>query len=303
MVTGASGFIGSHVVDRLRERDIDVLAFDRLSSAPHRDDVYRFLGDVRDPVAVTEAVALSDGVIHLAAVLGTSETIDNPQPAVETNIHGSLNVFNACRQYNKRCSYVTVGNFWFANSYSITKTTAENLAWMYNKEHGTQIAVVRALNAYGIRQKAAPVRKIVPNLILPALRGEPITIYGDGEQIADMVPVELVAEVLVRALLVEHGQYIFRPSRETRDNPMKFEAGSGRYTSVNQIAQAVIDIVGQGEIRHVPMRGGEPEGEVVMGDPETLRPLYNGEVPEIETLESALARTVDYYRDTAGVYA
>ncbi len=300
LVTGASGFIGGHVIDRLLADGHTVLAFDHHQSEPS-DGVERFLGDVRDHTAVSEAVAISDGVIHLAGVLGTQETIDDPQPAIETNINGSLNVFQACRRYGRRAVYITVGNYWFWNSYSVTKTTAESFAWMFNREHGTEIAVVRALNAYGPRQKAAPVRKIVPNFILPALRGTPITIFGDGEQVMDMVYVTDVADILVRALTVDHGQYRPTPERHV-DNPAKFEAGTGRATTVNDVARTVIEEVYRqtgslGSVNHVPMRGGEPERSVVLGNPDTLRPLYGGERPDLLALEHGIASTVRWYRE------
>jgi nucleoside-diphosphate-sugar epimerase len=316
VVTGASGFVGGHVVDNLLERGIDVIAFDRLHKGELlRPGVYRFLGDTRDETAVAEAVAVSDGVIHLAGVLGTSETIDNPLPAVETNIRGCLNVFQAVRQYHKRAVYITVGNYWFNNTYSITKTTAENLAWMFNREHGTKIAVVRALNAYGPRQKAAPVRKIMPNFIGQALMGEPITVYGDGEQVMDMIHVRDVADVLVRALLVNHGQYSYLPERNI-DNHMKFEAGTGRPTTVNDVANIVLDEVAKidgqprGAIVHVEMRGGEPPRSVVIGDPSTLDVLWSGSRTDLDgrvlvatrsdrliTLEDGVRESVQWYRN------
>lgn len=315
MVTGASGFIGGHVIDNLLARGLEVVAFDRFQKGELlRPGVFRFLGDTRDETSVTEAVAVCDGVIHLAGVLGTSETIDNPVPAVETNIRGSLNVFQAVRQYHKRAVYITVGNYWFNNTYSITKTTAELLAWMFNREHGTKIAVVRALNAYGPRQKALPVRKIMPNFIGQALRGEPITVYGDGEQVMDMIHVEDVADILVRALLVSHDQYSYLPERGV-DNLVKFEAGTGRETTVNDIANMVLDAVAiyggdRGTIEHVEMRGGEPPRSVVVGDPATLAPLFNGERRDLDgkmlveprhssliTLEEGIEGTVAWYRN------
>jgi UDP-glucose 4-epimerase len=316
VVTGASGFVGGHVVDNLLERGIDVIAFDRLHKGELlRPGVFRFLGDTRDETAVAEAVAVSDGVIHLAGVLGTSETIDNPLPAVETNIRGSLNVFQAVRQYHKRAVYITVGNYWFNNTYSITKTTAENLAWMFNREHGTKIAVVRALNAYGPRQKAAPVRKIMPNFIGQALIGEPITVYGDGEQVMDMIHVRDVADVLVRALLVNHDQYSYLPERNV-DNIVKFEAGTGRPTTVNDVANIVLDEVAKidgqprGSIKHVEMRGGEPPRSVVIGDPSTLDVLWAGSRTDLDgrvlvatrsdrliTLEDGVRESVEWYRN------
>jgi nucleoside-diphosphate-sugar epimerase len=296
LVTGASGFIGQYVVENLVARGIDVIAFDHKQVKAELAGVEQYLGDVRDATAVQEAVAISDGVIHLSGVLGTAETIDNPMPAIETNTIGSLNVFDAVRRYKRRAVYITVGNYWFNNTYSITKTAAEQLAWMFNKEHKTEIAVVRALNAYGPRQKAEPVRKIMPNFILPALQGRPITIYGDGEQVMDMIHVRDVAEVLVRALLVDHGRYAYTPERYI-DNKIKFEAGTGRITTVNDIAKVVLDQVGGGVINHVPMRGGEPDRSMVIGDPATLADLYESKTPELISLEDGVRETIQWYRN------
>jgi nucleoside-diphosphate-sugar epimerase len=294
LVTGASGFIGSYVCDRLEAEGYKAEGFDRVANL--RTTV---LGDVKDAGAVDEAVARCDGVIHCAGILGTAETIARPTSSVRTNIIGSLNVFDACRHYSKPCVYITVGNYWMLNSYSITKTAAEQIAWMFNKEHGTKIAVVRALNAYGPRQKQGPVRKIMPNFIVPALSGEPLVIYGDGEQVMDMIWVEDVADVLVRALVVDHGQYIYRPMRSL-DNPVKFEAGTGRMTTVNEIARLVLLHTGaRSVIKRVPMRAGEPENSVVLGDPDTLKPLYGGTIPKLLSLEEGIERTVRYYRGIA----
>ncbi len=297
LLVGGSGFIARYVAYNLLARDITPMLFDRHlpSNIPSQKPVEFYLGDVANPDSVSEAVALCDGVIHLAGVLGTSETIDNPLPALTTNIYGSLNVFQAIRQYQKKAVYISVGNYWMNNSYSITKTTAEKFAWMFNKEHGTEIAVVRALNAYGAGQKHKPVRKIIPNFILPALRDEEITVYGDGSQIMDMVHASDVADVLVRALLEDHGQYVYTPLQDV-DNSPKFDIGTGRETTVQEIAELVIEMVGSGSIKNVPMRAGEPENSVVLGDPTTLKPLYNGKVPELITLEEGLESTIEYYR-------
>lgn len=307
LVTGASGFIASHVIDHLHSLGHNVIFLDRKSplGLDQCDVPFNFqgmdqyvVGDLQDAGVVSEAIAYSDGVLHVAGVLGTSETIDNPLPAVQTNILGGLNVLQGIKQHKKRGVYITVGNYWMENTYSITKTTMERFVYMFNNEHGTEVAVVRALNAYGPRQKSKPVRKIMPNFILPALRNEPITIYGDGSQVMDMVPVEFVAEVMVKALLVDHGMYRTHPLKGKYGDPdIKFDCGSGRATTVNQIAQTVIDVVGQGSVQHVDMRAGEPVGSVVLGDPTSLKPLFNNHVPVIESLESGVARTVEYYRE------
>jgi UDP-glucose 4-epimerase len=293
LVTGGSGFIGGHVVDRLLELGHTPVIFDRHIRKPP-PGCELILGDVRDPVAVTEAVAHAEGVIHLAAVLGTQETISNPRPAAETNVLGALNVFEAVAQYGLPAAYAAVGNHWMNNGYSISKTCAERFALMYNEERQTRIAVVRALNAYGPRQSvAAPygyskVRKIMPAFICRALSGVPLEVYGDGKQIMDLIHVRDVARVFVRAM-------------ECGPHPMGhvYQAGSGRVTSVLDIANAVVDEVGEGTVEHLPMRPGEPEHSVVVGDPETLSSLF-GERPSFIALDDGIRETVAWFRDTEG---
>jgi len=290
VVTGGSGFIGSHVVDNLISKDFNVIIADqRLERFSERDDVdYTFM-DIRDEVQVTECFARADGFIHLAGVLGTQETITKPLPAAMTNILGGLNIFEAANQYDLRGVYIAVGNHWMNNTYSISKTTAERFAQMFNNERNGKIAVVRALNAYGPNQKPAPpwgsskVRKIIPNFIMPALKNETITIYGDGTQIMDMIYVKDVAEVLVQALINENTTY-----------DKIYEAGSGLRTTVNEIAEEVIKITGTGKIEHVPMRPGEPENSVVIGNPETIKDIFEG---ELTSLKDGLEITVDYYKN------
>ena len=286
LVIGGHGFIGSHVVDKLAEKGINVMVFGREPNKAQpfmpKGDHEFFLGDVKDREAVKTAISLNDGVINLAGILGTSETVDDPYPSVQTNIVGALNVFEGIRAADVPGVQIVVGNHFMNNSYAITKTTAERFALMYNKEHGTRIAVVRGLNAYGPRQKHKPVRKIIPNFVIRAIKGEPIEIYGKGRSIMDMIHVEDLAEVLVRALTVEH---------ETYDRV--FEAGTGIKTTVNDIADVVKDLAGSKEDhKHIPMRAGEPEKSVVLGDPKTLKPL--GKI-KMRDLREGLQSTIQWY--------
>lgn len=287
LVTGF-GFIGSHVVEELAARGIHAVVFDRYQ--PKNDwfnvDVpYDFiLGDIRDRNAISEAVGLCDGAINLAGILGTSETVDNPFPSVETNVIGGLNFLEACRNHDKPGVQIAVGNHFMNNTYAITKTTVERLALMYNKEHGTKIAVVRGLNAYGERQKHKPVRKITPNFVCSALRSESIKIFGNGESIMDMIYVKDLARILVEALLNPNVKY-----------DKIYSAGTGVKTTVNDIAQVVNDLtMNHQPVVHVPMRAGEIAESVVLGEPETLAEL--GITPDsLTTLTKGMLKTIDWY--------
>lgn len=285
LVTGGNGFIGSHVVDYLKENGYHVTILDRYSK-PHRNDVNFVLGDVRDRNLVMALAAEHQGIINLAAILGTSETVEHPKGTVHSNMLGALNVFDAAKQFSIRVTHITVGNYWMNNPYAITKNAAEKMALLYNEKFGTKISVVRGLNAYGERQKAAPVRKIIPNLVLPALRENPILIYGDGEQKMDMIYIKDLAKTLCLALTLDHNAW-----------HTIFEAGSGDAPTVNEIARLVMNLTqSKSEIRHIAMRRGEPDRAVVKGYPETLAPLGLSS-SHFMPLEDGLKKTVAYYSE------
>jgi len=274
LITGGTGFIGQWVVTALRAREFSPVIFDR-HYVPRDPTTETIMGSVSDKVAVDHAVSGVGGVIHLAAQLGTQETVEYPDFAFETNVRGSLNVFGAVRHYGVPAVYISVGNYWMDNPYSISKHTAERIALMFNREHGTQITIVRGYNAYGPGQKVGPVRKIIPNFIVPALKDEAITIYGDGTQIMDMIYVADLAEILVDAL------------EQSQEGVI--EAGTGRPTTVHLIAEKVRRAVGKGQLTFAPMRPGETEHAIVLANPPHPKATT--------TLEEGLDRTIPYYAE------
>lgn len=283
LVTGGNGFIGQYTCDELRGQGHTPVMFDRHVKGDSVAAEF-ILGDIRDDVAVMEAVSRVDAVIHLAGVLGTQETIKNPRPAFDVNINGGLNIMEACTHYAVPLVNIAVGNWFANNSYAISKHTVERLLQMYVRDRGLNGCTVRAVNAYGPRQVAAApygpskVRKIVPAFVCRALAGNPIEVYGDGLQIMDMVHVRDVAKILVAALGGPAG--------------VTYEAGPGKNTTVLEVAKAVIAEVGGGAVEHLPMRPGETNGTVVKADPDTLKPLG---FTEFVSLEDGIKETVAWY--------
>lgn len=280
-ITGGQGFIGSHIVDKLVETGNEVVIFDRHDHRtllpPHTEF---FQGDVRDSTAVVELAAHVDGIIHLAAVLGTQETIQNPRPSAETNILGSLNVFEAANQYDLPVVYAGVGNHWMRDhgtgAYTISKTAAEDFTRMFNKYRNGKVTTVRPVNAYGPGQSvAAPfgsskVRKIMPSFICRALTGSPIEVYGDGTQVSDCVYVGDVARIFAAAL-----EY----TAENGGAETPIGVGPENSITVNAIAERVADEVARQtgqervELVHLPMRPGEVPNAVVTANTSTLEIL------------------------------
>lgn len=314
LVTGGSGFIGGYVIEELLANGYKVLTFDHSMPGYVTDPlgpraVEHFMGDIRDATAVTEAVAHVDGVIHLAAVLGTQETISNPRPAAETNILGGLNIFEAANQYRVPVVYAGVGNHWMRSegggTYTITKTAVEDFAKMYVKNRGSQINVVRPVNAYGPRQSVAhpygssKVRKIMPSFIMRALLGEDIQVYGGGTQISDCVHVRDVAKVFVAALKYTEDHGSLWGSGSSWDS---FEVGPAYDAfNVRSIAHLVVEEAGSdSKIVELPMRPGEVEGAIVRADLRSLKLLkeYGIDADDFIPLEEGIRETVQWYRDT-----
>jgi nucleoside-diphosphate-sugar epimerase len=288
LVTGGAGFIGGYVIEELMARGHEPVIFDHYDRGGYTCPV--FLGDVRDATAVTEAMARVEGWIHLAAVLGTQETIQNPRPAAESNLMGGLNILEAAAQYDLPGVYIGVGNHWMNNTYSISKTMIERFVDMFNKNRGTRVNIVRAMNAYGPRQEPSQpfgvsrVRKITPAFVCRALAGQPVEVYGDGSQVSDMVYVSDVARALVGAL--DAGEVFDRV----------VEVGPARHITVQEFAQQVIDCCGSdSKIVNLPMRPGEIPGSTVSADVSTLE-LVNMSADGLVPLDMGLQCTVDYFR-------
>ena len=292
LVTGGAGFIGGHVCTELVKRNHTPVILDHYDRGGYKHPV--MLGDVRDATAVTEAMAHVDGWIHLAAVLGTQETISNPRPAAESNLMGGLNVLEAGVQYDLPGVYIGVGNHWMNNTYSISKTMIERFVDMYNKDRGARVNIIRAMNAYGPGQRAvAPwgsgkVRKITPSFICRALAGLPIEVYGDGSQISDMVYVKDVAVALVNALECARDGHVFDGA---------VEIGPHEHTTVQQFAELVVaECDSSSEIVNLPMRCGEIPQSKVTADVDTLE-WIGMDHSELTPLGIGLPLTVADFRD------
>lgn len=302
-VTGGMGFIGRYVVEELQRKGYTSVIFDhhRRSEREYPSGVEVFLGDVRDEVAMTEFAAHVDGIIHLAAVLGTQETIKNPRPAAHSNLQGGLNFLEACVQYNLPGVYIAVGNWWMNNPYSITKNMVERFVHMFNKDRGARINIVRAVNAYGPRQLAAEpfahgkVRKITPSLVCRALSGMSMELYGGGKQVSDMVYVGDVAKALVLAL---------EAARKGNVLDHAVEVGPVEHKTIREVAEMVNEEMDQCamprvDIVSLPMRPGEKEGDKVTADAETLREI-GFEPEDLVGFAFGLHETVQYFQGSEG---
>ena len=299
-ITGGAGFIGSYVEQYCLEKGHEPVIFDRRRDRWTTLGSQTFLGDVLDPVAVSELGKHVDGIIHLAACLGTQETINNPIPSAATNIIGGLNVLEACVENDIDLAYISVGNYWMDNSYSISKHTIERYIRMYIKHRGLRANIVRGVNAYGPGQSVAPpfgpakVRKITPAFICRALTGEPIEVYGDGEQISDMVHVRDVARALVKALeTAKEGGVL-----DTAVSVGPYPKDSRTVKQVANSIRAKVELSGipQQPIKYLPMRPGEIPGDRVSADPDTLK-LIGMDPDSLIPFHQGIDETIRWFRE------
>lgn len=284
LVTGGHGFIAGYVIEELERRKYLTSALVKHSEKnPILENSSVYYCDIRDDAGVYSAVEHCDGVIHLAGLLGTSENIRQAKIMNDVNVNGALNVLNACDNFKIPCVNIAVGNAGQKNTYSISKTTAEDYAFMYAQNFNTPVSVVRALNAYGPRQSWGKINKIIPTFINKALRGEDISVYGGKKNcsIMDMVYVGDVAKVLVDVLeKVSIGE----------SQGELLEAGTGIGYPVYGIAEMIIRLTNsKSRIIETPMRAGEDERSVV---------IANNPYPiAYANLEDKLLETIEYYKN------
>ena len=293
-ITGGAGFIGSFLVDNFLSKGYEITIFDRHYDAAKFKEygwegkVDFRLGDLKDRDSVFDFVSHVDVVVNLAGLLGTQEMMQNPSEAILVNILGAINVFDAIKLHNKRGFQVCVGNHWMNNPYSITKSVTERFALMYNKEHKTDIRICRGMNIYGPRQKHRPIRKIFPNLVIPALLGKDITIYGTGEQVMDLLYVKDFAEILSRIILTDD-----------IPNNIIFEAGAGEFT-INEAVKKVLELTNStSKVNHIPMRPGEDAMSMVKISDEgwtNLKKYVNYTPVDLTPMDIAMKQSIDWYR-------
>lgn len=195
LVTGADGFIGSHLTEELVKNEYEVKAFvyynsfntwGWLDTLPKNimEHVEIFQGDIRDPHGVKEAVRGTQAIFHLAALIAIPYSYHSPDTYVDTNIKGTLNILQAAREYNVErvlvtstsevygtAQYVPIDEnhpFQGQSPYSATKIGADRMAESFYRSFQLPVTIVRPFNTYGPRQSA---RAVIPTIIMQLLAG------------------------------------------------------------------------------------------------------------------------------------
>ncbi len=263
LITGGSGFIGSHVADKLREHNVTVRVYDMVYPT-FRQDIEFYHGSVLDLESLRMALNQVDAVMHLAAVADVNQVVEDPHYAEGINVRGTINVLEAMRRTGVR-RVIYGSTIWVyegvsaelvdeetplnipAHFYTATKLAGELYCRSYAELYGLETTTLRYGIPYGPRARSAGV---VASFVQKALKGEPLTIAGDGSQYRRFVYVGDLAEGNVAAL------------RSVARNRIYNLDGREKVT-IRQIADAVRRIVGPVELQFVPSRRADVAGKEV----------------------------------------
>ena len=275
LITGGSGFIGSHLAERLLDQGHLVTIIDNLSTGSDNNllkvkkNIEFHHGNILDELLMDQLVAESDYVVHLAAALGVLNIINKPLDSLKTNIQGTEVVLKACEKYTKPVLIASTSEIYGKNdkvplneeddrivghplksrwSYSEAKAVDESLAYFYYLEKKLPVRIVRFFNTVGPRQ-VGHYGMVVPRFVTASLKNDPITVYGTGEQIRCFCHVDDAVNALLIVMASEKaiGQV--------------FNVGNNQQISIEGLAQKIIEITGsKSKIVKVPYSQAYPEG-------------------------------------------
>lgn len=300
LVTGGSGFIGSHLVDALLEAGHEVVVLDNLSSGmlgnlvQVRDRINFIEGDIRDPEICVQASAGCDGIFHEAALVSVADSVERPRENHEINITGTLNVLEAARINGvKRVVFASSAAVYGDNPelpkheemlpepkspYAVAKMAGENYLKSYGELYGLECVALRYFNVYGPRQdSSSPYSGVISIFSSRVQQGLPITFFGDGEQTRDFVNVK---DVVSANILTMMSANIFSNVQSPMSSAFAaFNVATGKSHSLVQLLDTLEEISGtQGERRFVDERTGDIRHSAA----DNARLLSQGWLPAVE---------------------
>jgi len=308
LITGGAGFIGSNIVRQWLDMGHQAVVLDNLSSGyacnlPTDADFVE--GDIRDEVALERAIAGCDVVFNLAASVGNKRAIDHPVEDSDVNVLGLLRVLESARRHgikkvvqsSSAGTYGELKTLPIAEShpqdpdtpYGVSKLAGEKHCLAYNKLYGMENVCLRYFNVYGPHQRFDAYGNVIPIFATRALNGEPIMIFGDGNQTRDFVHVNDVVQANIRSALSTKVAGVFN-------------IGSGTCVTINELARLVVAAAGvEVEIVYGAVRPGDVRDSLAdvqaansLADVQAAKAAF-GYCPR-EALAEGLAGYVDWLR-------
>lgn len=315
LITGADGFIGSHLAEQLVMSGYNVKAFVYYNSFGRRgwldtlsdniqSEIDFFSGDIRDSYRVREAIRGVDGIFHLAALIAIPYSYHSPDSYVATNIQGTLNVLQAAHDFSTSkilitstsevygtAQYVPIDEkhpFQGQSPYSATKIGADRLAESFYRSFNMPIAIVRPFNTYGPRQSA---RAIIPTIISQLLAGK------NEIKLGSLVPTRDFNYVLDTV-------YGFKAVYESdKTIGEEINISSMKEISIGQLAEEIISQINPNAkiiCDDVRLRPEKSEVQRLLGDNTKLRSMTDWE--QHYSLKQGIARTIKWIEDNLSYY-
>jgi UDP-glucose 4-epimerase len=315
LVTGGAGFLGSHLVEHLLEAGFEVDVLDDLShghlgnlESAFPNSGFRFhLGSVLDRNLVRTLVEKADIVYHLAALVGIPVLLDARKEILRVNAHGSYRVMEACADLHRRCVFFSSSEVYgngkgkaFTEDdplepecrgsvrwrYAVAKICSERAAMFLSREKGFPVTVMRPFNAVGPRQSIAS-GLVLPAFVRAAIRGEPLIVFGTGEQSRTFVAGTDLIEQIVRL------------SMDERTVGGTFNVGGEEEYSIAALAQKVKSVLGSSsEIRFTPFEEvyGPGNSDLVQRKPDLSRLKSLGHFRPLRPLPEVILETASQHR-------
>ena len=314
LITGADGFIGSHLTEALVRAGHKVRAFVLYNSfnswgwldhcAPDVKGQFEvFLGDIRDPHGVKEAMKGCEAVLHLAALIGIPYSYHSPDTYLDTNIKGTLNILQAARDLGvKRVIHTSTSEVYGTarfvpitedhplqgqSPYSATKIGADQLALSFHSSFGLPITILRPFNTYGPRQSA---RAVIPTIITQILRGKKEISLGSTHPTRDLNYVEDTVDGFIKALVAPkiEGEVI--------------NIGSGFEISIGNLAHMIAELMGTKiaiKESSERVRPADSEVERLLADNQKAKELlkWSPKNSGLAGLNQGLAQTIEWFRN------
>ena len=310
LVTGAGGFIGSHLVERLLEEGCKVRAFVHYNSFNRwgwidsfsndkLEKIEVFSGDIRDPNGVREAVKGVDIVFHLAALIGIPFSYHSPDSYVDTNVKGTLNILQACKDLDVEKVLVTSTSEVYGTAkyvpidenhprqpqspYSATKIAADCLAESFYRSFDLPVVIVRPFNTYGPRQSA---RAVIPTIITQLLAGEREIKLGALHPTRDLVFVRDTVNGFIEI------------AKSDKTVGEEINIATGNEISIGDLAKKLINMINpEAEIvvEEIRLRPEKSEVERLLGSSEKIKKL-TGWKPQY-SLEEGLKITIEWFKN------
>ena len=302
LVTGGAGFLGSHLSERLLELGHEVVVADNFYTG-NKENIAHLLDNksfelIRHDVTFPLYVEV-DGIFNLACPASPVQYQKNPVQTFKTSVHGAINMLGLAKRTGARFLQASTSeiygdphvspqeeSYWgnvnpigIRSCYDEGKRAAETLTFDYHRQFGLDIRVARIFNTYGPRMDANDGR-VVSNFIVQALKGEPITIYGDGSQTRSFCYVSDLIEGLIKLFFTEK---IYEPVNLGNPNPI----------NMKELAEEILELTGsKSQVAYKELPGDDPKQR----EPNITKAkdLLNWS-PKVDR-RAGLTSTIDYFR-------